>query len=125
MPLKPKLMIKPFSLLPDDWLAPLQRLAEAAEAKLAENQHKGHWREFSTAWLLGRVNEELEEFQKALRAGDIEEIWREAGDVTNFLAMICDNQTRQKEMLDAFVAQVSAGESVEPGDALLVGQQLP
>ena len=125
MPLKPKLMIKPFSLLPDDWLAPLQRLAEAAEAKLAENQHKGHWREFSTAWLLGRVNEELEEFQKALRAGDIEEIWREAGDVTNFLAMICDNQTCQKEMLDAFVAQVSAGESVEPGDALLVGQQLP
>ena len=124
MPFKPKLMIKPFSLLPDDWLAPLQRLAEAAEAKLGENQHKGHWGEFSTAWLLGRVNEELEEFQKALRAGDIEEIWREAGDVTCFLSMICDNQTRQKEMLDAFVAQVSAGESVEPGDALFVGQQL-
>jgi len=112
------------SLLPDEWLDPLLRLAQVAQTKLEENLHKGHWRGCSTAWLLGRVHEELAEFQQALRAGDIEEIWREAGDVTCFLSMICDNQTRQKELLDAFVAQVSAGESGEPGDALFVGQQL-
>lgn len=63
------------------------------EAKLRENDHKGHWRNCSLEYLRTRIHEELGELLTTLDAVPVEsseQITREAADVANFAMMIAD-----------------------------------
>jgi hypothetical protein len=85
--------------------------AQLMEAKLRENDHKGHWRGCTTAYLSRRCGNELEELRAMIkRANDwvrentfpsgrgplisdstfAPEIGREAADVANFAMMLAD-----------------------------------
>ena len=59
--------------------------------KLNENIHKGHWRECSYEYLRSRIDEELSEFDLAIKEKRFVDARIEAADVANFLAMIADN----------------------------------
>lgn len=73
--------------------------ARKMEERLRANDHKGGWNNCDTEWLLGRLNEEVEEleseFDRKERSGHAilrpESIAREAADVANFAMMIADN----------------------------------
>lgn len=62
--------------------------------KLLQNMHKGPWDECSYAYLLTRLEQELDELRQAVRSGSGGEIINEAADVANFAMMIAD-VTRQ------------------------------
>lgn len=69
--------------------------ADAMEAQLAANDHKGGWRGISPAWLLTRLVQELGELRRAvtkyeLYPGHRAAVVREAADVANFAMMIAD-----------------------------------
>ena len=66
------------------------RFAEAMERKLAANDHKPHWRRYSTVHLLTRLFDEFLELQEAVDDGVPERIRDEAVDVAAFAMMIWD-----------------------------------
>lgn len=69
------------------------------EAKLRENDHKGHWKDEALGYLLGRLEEERRELDVAVerwrtyrgRAEDRINVGREAADVANFAMMLADS----------------------------------
>lgn len=70
--------------------------AEAMEKKLAENDHKRHWSGMTVSWLRRRLDTELRELDRAIKAKKSpEEVLAEAADVGNFLMMVADNYRRR------------------------------
>lgn len=72
------------------WRPEVVAFANAMELKLKENDHKRHWSHMSMQFLSMRLTQEREELRKAVAAGDVAEILREAADVANFAMMIAD-----------------------------------
>lgn len=74
----------------------VRAFAEAMEAKLRENDHKGGWKDDAASRLLRRLEEELDELRLALYNGSLNgDDWRsivlrEAADVGNFAMMLAD-----------------------------------
>ncbi|HVY65917.1 MAG TPA: hypothetical protein VHH11_13935 [Gammaproteobacteria bacterium] len=70
----------------------VRAFAEAMEAQLRANDHKGGWQECSLAYLYGRVAEELEELSAETDRAerDTAAVRREAADVAAFVMMIAD-----------------------------------
>ena len=75
----------------------VKRFAMIMERKLRENSFKGGWAKEDWRWLLGRLNEEMLEFQEALFTG--KKVSSEAADIANFLMMICDVRGELKTYL--------------------------
>lgn len=69
----------------------VRRFAERMEKQLAANDHKGHWADCDSEWLLARARDELAELEQAILDCDSEAIRNEAADAANFCMMICDN----------------------------------
>ena len=75
----------------DDPLESLANFHGYMSRKLVENYHKSGWRLDSVKSLRRRVDQELEELDKAIAAGKpYEVIAREAADVANMVMMIQD-----------------------------------
>ncbi len=67
--------------------------AEAMEAKLAKNRHKGDragWLKLTTDELWNLMRNEIVELRQAIENGNAEDIKKEAADVANFVMMIAD-----------------------------------
>ncbi len=69
--------------------------ADAMEARLAANDHKGGWGDCDVLWLLGRIREERIELCDAVNMlmsglATPEAVLREAADVANFAMMVAD-----------------------------------
>lgn len=64
--------------------------AEMMEAKLAENDYKGHWSEAPWDYHVERLQQEVEELYDALMQGNPRCIAEEAVDVANFAMFITD-----------------------------------
>ena len=62
--------------------------------KLRKNAHKAHWDTVDQSWLLGRLKDEVEELQIAMKEGL--DVIPECADVANFAAMIADNARNAK-----------------------------
>lgn len=71
--------------------------------KLRMNNHKGHWREYSLAYLLQRLDGEIGELKEASKlwssSSSVDQrqllaIVHECADVANFALMIADNAKR-------------------------------
>jgi NTP pyrophosphatase (non-canonical NTP hydrolase) len=74
----------------------VQWFAQQMEMKLQENDHKQHWSECDSDYLISRMEQEMDELLKALidyrfGKGTKEEVIKEAADVANFAHMIADN----------------------------------
>ena len=82
----------------------VRAFAEAMEAKLRKNDHKGGWEVEAFGYLLKRLRQETGELERRLKrygkwrlltTGELRalevEIGREAADVANFAMMIADN----------------------------------
>jgi NTP pyrophosphatase (non-canonical NTP hydrolase) len=69
-------------------------MSVAMRRKLKKNRGKRHWRmpEVTDEYLIQRLREEMIEFLDALKHGTVLETWDEAGDMANFLAMLCDRK---------------------------------
>lgn len=76
----------------------VQDFAIEMEKRLKDNDYKGHWKDFSTSYLVNRLNQKVEEVEKALglyllfdneNKGSIKD---ECVDVANFAMMIADNE---------------------------------
>lgn len=81
-------MSKPQSLLRD----PLRAFVLVMQLKLYENEHKGGWQDCSMSYLLRRLQGELGEVKRAMKANKTpDEVDRECADVANFAMMIADN----------------------------------
>jgi NTP pyrophosphatase (non-canonical NTP hydrolase) len=73
-------------------------MALLMEGKLRENDHKTGWKAEDPAWLLERLQEEVDELGDAMReaaarpdsAAAKRDVGREAADVANFAMMIAD-----------------------------------
>ena len=76
----------------------VQRLGQAQREKLRLNRHRTHWREWGrNDWYLRRMFDEMMELWEAVRAGaSAEAVWKEAGDIANFAAMIADRHEQGK-----------------------------
>ncbi len=60
--------------------------------KLEQHREKGHWKSRSLDYLRARLVDEMHELFEAMEAGaPPEQVWKEAGDVGNFAAMLADN----------------------------------
>lgn len=71
--------------------------AEQMERKLRENDHKGGWNNCDALYLIGRINQEMDELQAAIMDGEGPfEIAREAVDVANYAMMIADQARKGK-----------------------------
>lgn len=70
-----------------------QWFAQQMERKLQANDHKEGWRRMTTAWLLKRLRQEVDEIEVALKAGKLDDIVSECADVGNFAMMIADKAT--------------------------------
>jgi NTP pyrophosphatase (non-canonical NTP hydrolase) len=82
-----------------DWFA------QQMEKKLQENDHKQHWSECDSDYLIARMEQEMDELLKALidykfGNGSREEVVREAADVGNFAMMIADNTRGEDKSKD-------------------------
>jgi len=76
----------------------IRRFAELMEAQLKRNDWKGGWKNDSSAWLFGRLLEEVWELYQVLFAGETRErIAREAADVANFAMMLADQERLKVE----------------------------
>jgi NTP pyrophosphatase (non-canonical NTP hydrolase) len=76
----------------------VQEFAEAMERKLRTNDgERGNrgWSGYSPEWLTGRLVDEVEELELAVRNESSEAAAREAIDVANFAMMIHDVLTRK------------------------------
>lgn len=67
------------------------KFAEAMEEKLKVNEHKGHWKDCETAYLVDKLLEELSEFHRAILKGDEKAMRSEGADIANITMMIIDN----------------------------------
>ena len=66
--------------------------AKRMEQTLQRNDYKGGWSECQWEYLIDRLREESQELRLALEAGDnVENIIKEATDVSNFAMMIAEN----------------------------------
>jgi NTP pyrophosphatase (non-canonical NTP hydrolase) len=73
-----------------DWIE-VRRFAQAMEAELRANAHKGGWSTCSTGYLLRRLGQEVGELRRALNSrASRETVLSEAADVANFAMMIAD-----------------------------------
>lgn len=80
----------------------VREFAEAMEAKLKANDHKGGWERMTPSWLRRRLDTELREFDRARKAGQpAVEVLAEAADAANFLMMLADNYRRKHPTLAA------------------------
>lgn len=63
--------------------------------KLKRNRGKLHWRDPSVTdeYLIGRLREEVDELEEAVRSGDVFAVYDEAGDVANFAGMLLERKT--------------------------------
>lgn len=84
------------------WSKSIEQFSQVMREKLSENLHKSGWHDSSTAYLIGRLKEELVELEESLIKLDAEnnEVNRwesslECADVANFAMMIADNLTRE------------------------------
>ena len=69
----------------------LQAYLNVMREKLAENEHKGHWRDEDVDFLLDRVAEELRELRLAVWLGEgPRAVAREAADVGAIAMMVAD-----------------------------------
>lgn len=70
-------------------------MREAMLRKLDRNRGKLHWRdsEVTDAYLMGRLRQEVDELEEAVRSGSTSATWGEAADVANFAAMLSDRRT--------------------------------
>lgn len=76
---------------------PVENFARAMENKLRKNNHKQHWSECSTDYLLHRLRGEVMELEEAIFEGkSYEEIKDECTDVANFAMFIYDNLSYEK-----------------------------
>lgn len=67
-------------------------LAVFAKQKMRANLCKGHWGGMSQEALVQRAGEEFGELLIAITSGEHpDEVWKEAGDVANIVAMMADN----------------------------------
>lgn len=64
--------------------------ADCMVYKLSLNLNKKHWREVSNEYLLGRLKEEVQELEEAIKSGSDEDIIHESADVGNIAMMIAD-----------------------------------
>lgn len=64
--------------------------AEAMEAELKENDHKGGWKDCSIEFLVSKLHEEVDELIEAVCYGTPERILSEAADIGNIAMMIAD-----------------------------------
>lgn len=75
--------------------------AARMEQKLSVNRHKGDrpgWLACSPEDLLARVKEEVAEVEEAIASGaNPEEVWAEAADVGNMVAMVADSYASRHE----------------------------
>ena len=67
------------------------KFAEAMEEKLKANEHKGHWRDCETEYLVDKLLEELSEFHKAILRYDQKAMRLEGADLANIIMMLIDN----------------------------------
>jgi len=74
----------------DRWRPEVKAFADAMEAKLKANDHKGGWNNCGTSmqYLFDRLLEETEELEVAVH--DKNSVLEEAADVANFAMMIAD-----------------------------------
>lgn len=73
-------------------LALIQRLKVSCVKKLRANSHKSHWRGSPQSYYEARTIAELEELRAAISEGKTpDEVWDEAADVANFVAIIASN----------------------------------
>jgi hypothetical protein len=75
----------------------LKWFAEQMETKLQENDYKHGWENCTTSYLIGRLDEELNELKAGLVKGSPSQIVAEAADVANIAMMIADNNKGQHE----------------------------
>jgi len=70
----------------------LDRFVRDMRAKLAkpENVAKPHWRQCDLQFLVGRLEDELEELKNAIDEGSKKSIRLECADIANFAMMISD-----------------------------------
>lgn len=74
-------------------VACVRQFATRMKKKLRENRFKGGWRDESLAFLLDKLNEEVQELADALSSyspADMEDVFDEAADVGNMAMMIAD-----------------------------------
>ena len=73
-------------------------IAAHMRRKLELNRHKGDWREDSILLLCAQLVGEVQELIFAIAEGQSsEEIWREAGDVANYVGFIAHAYAHQKK----------------------------
>lgn len=65
--------------------------------KLRFNNHKAHWSVVHQMELLGRLREEVDEIEDAIKNGSPEDVRDECGDVGAIAAMIADNARREQD----------------------------
>ncbi len=79
----------------------VMRFAEAMEAELKENDHKGGWKECNIHYLIGRLRNECVELEDVLwgrrEMSGNKGIRNEAVDIANFAMMIFDNHQKPAE----------------------------
>lgn len=73
------------------WRPEVVAFADAMEARLRANDHKGGWQQCSVDWLLARLIQEAGELAEEVVAEIAEQgVLYEAADVANFAMMIAD-----------------------------------
>lgn len=73
-----------------NWRPEVRAFADAMEARLLANDHKGGWSKDLPEWLLGRCEDELFELRRSIQWASGHAVLDEAADVANFAMMIAD-----------------------------------
>ena len=73
---------------PQEEAALAGRMAHEMIVAMEPHHDRRHWQRSSSEYLLGRLEDELDELRKAVEDGG--NVWKEAADVANFAAMIAD-----------------------------------
>ena len=83
---------------PDEESALVRKLSDVQREKLRYNRHKDHWRHYSPKQMLRRAETELRELRRAIEADKpAPDVWAEAADVANFVAMVAQNHQNARE----------------------------
>ena len=74
----------------------VRKMQAAMRLKLEKNRFKPHWRSATPDYLWPRIHDELFELNEAIEQGaEPAQVWAEAADVANFIAMIADNYEQE------------------------------
>ncbi len=100
----------------DEWRL-VSRLGDHMRSKLAKYRQKGHWSGRSQEYLVKRMADEVAELLSAIDAGaSPDEVWKEAADASNFIAMLADNYAKGEcndSLLESLVEAMAIPNGVE------------